>query len=280
MSQTDEKKQEPEIDYLSVDNPIPGQKYVLLSFVEPSIDRLAHKESFIMERFLEQYSQILYLQFCKRHDVKADDKFKWDLEELYERYLDFKSIKFDELQKEYSDSINDENNRRIIKVRGVYPDYEFASKKAKELQRTDKNFHVFVGQVGYWLPFNPIDINNITPEYLEKEMQTLVETHIKQQEEKSQLFDQRKEQMKNAVKQDNAQPSAIEVITNSDEADKRRRKKSSILPPALKKRLQEQMEANRGGVELVDETKENTIEVVQDEEKKNSDEVGSEEVKE
>ena len=27
--------------------------------------------------------------------------------------------------------------------------------RAKRLQSRDQNFHVFVGQVGYWLPWNP-----------------------------------------------------------------------------------------------------------------------------
>ena len=35
-----------------------------------------------------------------------------------------------------------------------------AKKRAQILQRRDRAFHVFVGQVGYWLPWDP-DTNKI-----------------------------------------------------------------------------------------------------------------------
>ena len=45
-------EEEKTIDYLKVDVPVPGQSYCCLSFVEPTIDRLAHKESYMMDKFL------------------------------------------------------------------------------------------------------------------------------------------------------------------------------------------------------------------------------------
>ena len=47
-------------------------------------------------------------------------------------------------------------NQKILglKVRGVYKSYEEADERAKYLQKLDKYHHVFVGEVGKWLPFN------------------------------------------------------------------------------------------------------------------------------
>ena len=44
---------------------------------------------------------------------------------------------------------------RGLKIRGVYDTYEDATKEAKELRDMDKHFHVFVGEVGKWLPWDP-----------------------------------------------------------------------------------------------------------------------------
>ena len=44
---------------------------------------------------------------------------------------------------------------RGVKVRGVYDTRQAAESRAKKLSTSDSSFHVFVGQVGYWLPWDP-----------------------------------------------------------------------------------------------------------------------------
>jgi DNA repair exonuclease SbcCD ATPase subunit len=46
-------------------------------------------------------------------------------------------------------------NIRGLKVRGVYDDYEKARRKADKLRENDIYHHVFVGEVGKWLPWDP-----------------------------------------------------------------------------------------------------------------------------
>jgi hypothetical protein len=46
---------------------------------------------------------------------------------------------------------------RGIKVRGVYADYQQAQKAAEKLSKIDKYHHVFVGEVGKWLPWDPTE---------------------------------------------------------------------------------------------------------------------------
>ena len=71
------------------------------------------------------------------------------------QYNDFKYKHEDALQKEYDERNKGRCNIRGIKVRGVFQSKEEADNRASRLHKTDSNFHVFVGQVGYWLPFNP-----------------------------------------------------------------------------------------------------------------------------
>ena len=44
---------------------------------------------------------------------------------------------------------------RGIKIRGVYDTREEAEQRAKNLHSIDSDFHVFVGEVGKWLPWDP-----------------------------------------------------------------------------------------------------------------------------
>jgi hypothetical protein len=44
---------------------------------------------------------------------------------------------------------------RGVKVRGVYDSIEKANKMAAKLNKTDKYHHIFIGQMGKWLPWDP-----------------------------------------------------------------------------------------------------------------------------
>ena len=129
---------EDKIDYLEVDEPIAGQNFVCLSFVSPE-SLMQEKEAFKVCKFLQSY--------CK-------DK-KLNFKKVYEEYQDFVYKFSDNLQKDFDEQNKFQTNVRGLKVRGVYESKEAAEKRAKRLQSIDSDFHVFVGQVGYWLPWDP-----------------------------------------------------------------------------------------------------------------------------
>lgn len=240
MSDVEEK-----VDYLSVDDSINGQKYCCLSFVEPPIDRLAHKESYIFHNFMKQYGHILYIQFCKHHGLSPDNKLDIKMDELYERYSDFKSMKYKELCEQYSVEIDHETHIRAVKVRGSFPSAKVAEMHAKKLRKQDESFDVFVGQVGYWVPFNPININDVEPEYMEEAMQQLVKTHLEQETKKTEVFEKRKKEMLEKVQVDHKKEGAVQVITDPEEEKRMKRRKKNQLPPGLKAKLQQQMKGNQ-----------------------------------
>ena len=131
---SDDKK----IDYLEVDDQIPGQNYVCMSFLSPE-SLMKDKEAFKCSKFLQSY--------CK------DQKLKF--EEVYGKYKDFTYKYEDKLQRDYDEQNNFQTSLRGIKIRGVFDTRQAAEDKAKKLSTIDSSFHVFIGQVGYWLPWEP-----------------------------------------------------------------------------------------------------------------------------
>ena len=125
-------------DYLEVDDAIPGQNYVCLSFLSPET-LMQNKEAFKCVKFLQSY--------CK------DKKLKFD--EVYSSYQDFNYKYEEKLQRDFDEQNDFQTSLRGLKVRGVYDTRPAAEDRAKKLSLTDSGFHTFVGQVGYWLPWDP-----------------------------------------------------------------------------------------------------------------------------
>jgi hypothetical protein len=84
-----------------------------------------------------------------------------------------------------------------VKVRGVYKSFEEADARAKQLQKIDKRHHVFVGEVGKWLPFDA-DTSNMEPEqqvYREQQLNQYMKTYYDTLKEDDELEAVRKEEM-------------------------------------------------------------------------------------
>ena len=94
---------------------------------------------------------------------------------LFGEYIGFKSVNYTKLMNKYVEKYGDKTCIRGIKVRGSYRSLVDARKRAASLQKLDENFNVFVGQVGCWCPFNPVNLNDVTPEYYEQQLNQLVQ---------------------------------------------------------------------------------------------------------
>lgn len=126
------------VDYLEVDQPISGQNYVCMSFLSPET-LIQNKDAFKCAKFLQSY--------CKEQKLKFDD--------VYSKYKDFCYKYEDKLQRDYDETNNFQTSIRGIKVRGVFDTRAAAQARAKSLSNTDSGFNVFIGQMGYWLPWDP-----------------------------------------------------------------------------------------------------------------------------
>lgn len=72
-------------------------------------------------------------------------------------------------------------NQKILgfKIRGVYEEYAEASARGEQLQKIDKFHHVFVGEIGKWLPFD-VDVSNMASEdqvYREKSLNKYMKSY-------------------------------------------------------------------------------------------------------
>jgi len=189
------------IDYLENDTPIPGQNYACLSFLSP-------------EKVLKQKGLFeMYKFFQSLHPETVTETFD-NIQEQFEQFKDQHQTK---LNKDFSSKNGFHTSIRGLKIRGVYDTLDEAQFRAKRLQNKDPNFNVFVGQVGFWLPWdpNPMDVTN--QEYSNDQLNTLMKEYQKNQEKKNIFYEQNKQDMINKNKQENEEKQhAIENLEKKD----------------------------------------------------------------
>ena len=202
------------VDYLEVDNPIPGQNYACISFISPD-EIIKQKELFLFNKFMNQRCGELE-KTCREIIEKSKDdvknklqrdlvealqlEMKYDYDQFKSKYDDFKYKFKEDLDKAFDRVSGRKTSIRGVKVRGVYDSYEQAERRAKQLQRTDRSFHVFVGQVGYWLPWDPNADNVEDEEYLEDELNNLMKEYKKNEINRDIFYEeQKREKLKEAA---------------------------------------------------------------------------------
>lgn len=88
---------------------------------------------------------------------------------------------------------------RGVKIRGSFDTYEEAQNNAKKLQELDPSFHIFIGEVGKWLPWDPSpdDKTKVRDSmYAEKELQEIVHEYEKNRERAKVVEQERKNEMR------------------------------------------------------------------------------------
>ena len=249
-------------DYLEVDKPITGQNYVCISFVSPE-KTLVKKEQFEFYHYqqyvLQEFSKVfneLTEKIIDENDDEIPIKSLIDLKKRMTKLFKGNQVKYnkwkelvedfrfrdgEKVNKAFDEMNNFQTSVRGVKVRGVYDTYREAEVRSKVLQKMDSRFDVFVGQVGYWLPWHP-DVNKIEDqEYLNEDLNTLMKEYKKNEEQKDQFY---QEETRARVAEAKEQTKRL-----NEEMDKKR-------------------EADKDS-ETTSSTTENKIEEVTDEEKKN-----------
>jgi hypothetical protein len=97
-------------------------------------------------------------------------------------------------KEKYEKIFLDENKNacsmRGIKCRGVFNTLDEAQLRAKKLHKKDKYFNVFVGQVGYWLPWDPNASNVENQEYSENRLNDLMKNYKANQDNKDEVWEE------------------------------------------------------------------------------------------
>ena len=213
-----------EEDFLEVDSNIPGQNYVCLSFVSPE-KTLKQKEIFMVTKFLHQVFNDKERKYQDLRD-KMSDSVNITYDSVNEMYKDWRISRNKELEQDFYEMNDFRTTVRGLKVRGTYDTLKEANKKATILRRKDPAFNVFVGQVGYWLPWDPEcqDIEN--QEYQEGELNNLMKKYKENVENKDVLYEKMKEErIKNAReevrrKKELAKKEALKIDSKEEAATK------------------------------------------------------------
>lgn len=198
-------------DFLENDNKIPGQNYVCLSFVSPE-KVLKQKEVFFATKFLDYFINDNEQNTQELREKMLNKTLSLSYDEVKKLYEDWKYLKSDELEHDFFEMNDYKTSMRGLKVRGTYDSYKEASVRAQLLRRKDPSFNVFVGQVGYWLPWDPECESVQEQEYQEGQLNELVKKYKENLDNRDNLYDQVKnEKIEKAKKEVNAKKELIKA---------------------------------------------------------------------
>ena len=164
-------------------------------------------------------------------DRLSNEALSYD--ELSSVYDDWLYTRQDELEKEFYEKNDFKTSVRGIKVRGVYETVKEANIRAKILQKRDPSFHVFVGQVGYWLPWDPESDKIENQEYQEQHLNELVKNYKQNLEERDEFYEQ--------VKQDKLKKAKEELAKAKEELEKQKPSNDNTPAPDVSKENIEQL---------------------------------------
>lgn len=169
-------------DYLEEDKAIPGQKYVCLSFISP-------------EKVLQDKKTYQFYNFMKKKLPEYEKSYS----EFKEEFNFYTEDEEEKLQEGFDEIVDYQTNVRGVKVRGVYDNLRAANVRAKVLQKLDRSFHVYVGQVGFWLPWDPTANNVEDQEYAEPELNRLVKEYKENETKKDMFYEEQKREKQKAA---------------------------------------------------------------------------------
>ena len=180
-------------DFLEVDPKIPGQNFVCLSFVSPE-KVLKQKEVYFTTKFLEHFFNSDDQYTKDTREKLMDGSMKFDYETIKTFYEDWKYTRNNVLDEEFYKMNDYRTTIRGLKVRGVYDTHKEANVRAQVLRRKDPTFNVFVGQVGYWLPWDPECEQVPEQEYQEEMLNDLVKKYKDNLESKDDMYEKLKDE--------------------------------------------------------------------------------------
>lgn len=222
-------EQTPEVDdsALKVDDPIPGQGFTCISFINPE-DVVVRKDQWKFYKYHQNVIKTYHDIFTTLTDkvLEKDEVGPADIVDLQERLgrvfnaNETNYEKWSELVKDYEFKNGDaddaefdaQNNYqtsvRGTKIRGTYATLKEARVRAAVLQKTDPRFHIFVQPVGYWCPSNP-DPNKLSladQEYANNELNTLMKAYNENEVKKDMFYE---EQTRQRIKEEQEQTKRI-----------------------------------------------------------------------
>ena len=201
------------VDYLKEDPLIAGQEVALISFVEPKNARLLqNKESFIatnfIKHFLESYKKTEKYQE-ENPKMELTDELKETLDTSYKniqkQYYEYQKFNLSTLENEFNNKHNKNKEPTVtgFKVRGVYPSQLVTKSKADELHHFEPAINVFCIPVGKWIPYCPLNDQEIESEYQMEALNDIVKGKDDEMAKRDLEYEERKYKMKRKIEEEN-----------------------------------------------------------------------------
>lgn len=188
-------------DFLEVDQKIPGQNFVCLSFVSPE-KVIKQKEFYFLTKFLDHLINNQERSVQDIREKMLNKELSITYEKVEEIYDDWLYSNKENLESEFFEKNEYRTTMRALKVRGVYDTQKEATIRANVLRKKDPNFNVFVGQVGYWLPWDPEAHDVPEQEYQESQLNELVKKYQENLSNRDDFYDQVKNERIQKAKQE------------------------------------------------------------------------------
>ena len=205
-----------EEDYLDIDKPITGQNFYCISFVSPE-KILEQKEKFMFYHYQRAINKKVSTMFdegltnlidkssdgnidvadvitLKKSIDKSYKEYDLTFELFKDKFEDFKFANEDKVGEAFDKANNFRTSVRGVKVRGVYDTKREADVRAAVLQRQDPLFDVFVGQIGYWCPWDPNPQKIADIEYMNNDLNKLVKEYKSNEAKKDMFYQEQKTQ--------------------------------------------------------------------------------------
>ena len=210
------------VDLLEEDKPLSGQKFVCVSFVSPE-NILQQKNHYFFQEFLKHYdftkSVQKFTQFINflsyKYSINFDDVMK-DFQEytkteketfttnyVRDEYKNFLDANEDRIEDEFNTEQQFQTSTRGLKIRGVYSTQQEAELRCKLLREVDPNHNVYVGPVGMWMPWEPEAYKTGRVEYLEEELNQLMNEKNKNEVAAKTQFEKRVLETKKSAIEEN-----------------------------------------------------------------------------
>ncbi len=169
------------------------------SRVQHILDNLRTKESATKEELEAAFAEVRDARIQLTKDVSGDlethvkanmSDFKaTTIQEAFDTFV-FKNSK--KLEEDFFAKNEFRTTIRGLKVRGCYDTYAEAVGRAKTLQKLDPSFNVYVGQVGFWLPWdpNPSDIGD--QEYADEQLNQLMKRYKENEAQRDEFYEEMK----------------------------------------------------------------------------------------
>ena len=164
-----------------------------------SMEKVGQFLSFISFTYKLSFEALMkdYEEFIKE---EKDIILNSSIEDDYKTFLDNHE---ESLENKFNIAHNFQTSVRGFKNRGNFATQEEAELRAKLLRETDPNFDIFVGPVGQWLCWDPEAYKTGKTEYMEEELNQLMQEKTKNESFAKNSFEQRIRESKQKAMEDN-----------------------------------------------------------------------------